>query len=150
LLKDNTISGTLRFVEGASCASHLVVAVSDRCLAIAEMRQTNVRISESPLMNLSGAADLTLDRVVVRNIDVGVEAIQDLLATSVLVTVARALGAASRAFELVVEYVKERVQFGRPVGSFQAIQHKLANAHIALQAVRLTLNMAPWPRHQRR
>jgi alkylation response protein AidB-like acyl-CoA dehydrogenase len=35
-----------------------------------------------------------------------------------------------------VEYVKEREQFGRPVGSFQAIKHKLASMHVAISSAR--------------
>ena len=45
--------------------------------------------------------------------------------------------AARRAFELVTDYVKQRHQFGQPIGRFQAIQHKLANGLIALEGVRL-------------
>lgn len=51
--------------------------------------------------------------------------------------IARAAGAARRGFELATEYAKERVQFGRPIGSFQAIQHKLANALIELTGTEL-------------
>ena len=55
---------------------------------------------------------------------------------------ARAYGAARRAFDLVVDYAKERQQFGQAIGKFQAIQHKLANCLIALEGVRLTLDHA--------
>ena len=56
--------------------------------------------------------------------------------------VARALGAARRAFEMVVDYAKERRQFGQPIGRFQAIQHKLANNLIALEGARVTIEHA--------
>jgi isovaleryl-CoA dehydrogenase (EC 1.3.99.10) len=45
-----------------------------------------------------------------------------------------ALGIASRALELSVEYAKERVQFGQPIGKFQLIQGKLADMYTALEA----------------
>jgi alkylation response protein AidB-like acyl-CoA dehydrogenase len=47
---------------------------------------------------------------------------------------AEQVGVASRAFELTHEYVQQRVQFGRPIGSFQVIQHRLAEAYLRLEA----------------
>jgi alkylation response protein AidB-like acyl-CoA dehydrogenase len=47
---------------------------------------------------------------------------------------AEQVGAASRAFELTHEYVQQRVQFGRPIGSFQVLQHRLAEAYLRLEA----------------
>ncbi len=44
---------------------------------------------------------------------------------------AEALGGAERVLEMSVEYVKQREQFGRPVGSFQAIKHRLADMMVA-------------------
>jgi alkylation response protein AidB-like acyl-CoA dehydrogenase len=43
-------------------------------------------------------------------------------------------GAAARALEITVEYTKIRVQFGRPIGSFQALQHRMADLHVLVQA----------------
>ncbi len=62
-------------------------------------------------------------------------AVDDLLLEAKLALTARAYGAARRAFDLVVDYAKERQQFGQPIGKFQAIQHKLANCLIALEGV---------------
>jgi alkylation response protein AidB-like acyl-CoA dehydrogenase len=49
---------------------------------------------------------------------------------------AEAVGVAEAALEMTTEYVKERVQFGRPVGSFQAVKHRLADMMVALEAAR--------------
>ena len=43
-----------------------------------------------------------------------------------------------------VEFVKTREQFGRPVGSFQAIQHKLADMHVAVEQTRALARFAAW------
>jgi alkylation response protein AidB-like acyl-CoA dehydrogenase len=40
------------------------------------------------------------------------------------------MGAAHRAFDMSLEYAKQREQFGRPIGSFQAIKHKLADMYV--------------------
>jgi alkylation response protein AidB-like acyl-CoA dehydrogenase len=49
---------------------------------------------------------------------------------------AEQIGAAARCLELTVEYTKERVQFGRPIGSFQALKHRMADLYVAVQAAR--------------
>ncbi|MEU2426534.1 acyl-CoA dehydrogenase family protein [Streptomyces sp. NPDC007851] len=55
-----------------------------------------------------------------------------------------AVGAADRALERTVEYVKQRVQFGRPVGSFQAVEHRLADVYVAVRAARSAAYYAAW------
>ena len=55
---------------------------------------------------------------------------------------AEQIGAAARCLELTVEYTKERVQFGRPIGSFQALKHRMADLYVAVQAARAVVNDA--------
>jgi alkylation response protein AidB-like acyl-CoA dehydrogenase len=59
-----------------------------------------------------------------------------------LACLARAVGAAQRAFELAVDHAKVRKQFGQLIGQFQAVQHKLANILITLDDARLSLESA--------
>jgi alkylation response protein AidB-like acyl-CoA dehydrogenase len=54
-----------------------------------------------------------------------------------LILAATMLGIAQRAFDDALSYVKERRQFGRPIGSFQALQHRLADMATDLEAARL-------------
>ncbi|KOU58911.1 acyl-CoA dehydrogenase [Streptomyces sp. MMG1533] len=46
------------------------------------------------------------------------------------------VGACRRALDLVLEYVRTRRQFGAPIGSFQAVQHKAADMHVAVERAR--------------
>jgi alkylation response protein AidB-like acyl-CoA dehydrogenase len=55
---------------------------------------------------------------------------------------AEEVGVAARVLELSVAYAKDRQQFGRPIGSFQAIKHKLADMHVALESSRSALRHA--------
>ncbi|MFF4700751.1 acyl-CoA dehydrogenase family protein [Streptomyces chattanoogensis] len=57
---------------------------------------------------------------------------------------AEAVGAADAALARTVEYVQAREQFGRPVGAFQAVQHRLADLYVAVQAARSAAYYAAW------
>jgi alkylation response protein AidB-like acyl-CoA dehydrogenase len=49
---------------------------------------------------------------------------------------AEQVGAAQRALDLTVAYTKARVQFGRPIGGFQALQHRMADLHVLVESAR--------------
>ncbi|MEU1850443.1 acyl-CoA dehydrogenase family protein [Streptomyces sp. NPDC019990] len=57
---------------------------------------------------------------------------------------AEAVGAAGRVLERTVEYVGRREQFGRPVGSFQAVKHRLADVYVRVRAARSAVYYAAW------
>ncbi|KQX83217.1 acyl-CoA dehydrogenase family protein [Streptomyces sp. Root1310] len=55
-----------------------------------------------------------------------------------------AVGAADRVLERTVEYLGRREQFGRVIGSFQAVQHRLADVYVRIQAARSAAYYAAW------
>ena len=59
-------------------------------------------------------------------------------------TAADLLGSASRALDLAVEHAKDRVQFGRPIGSFQAVKHRCADMLVDVEGMRSTVYWAAW------
>ncbi|WP_344521900.1 acyl-CoA dehydrogenase family protein, partial [Streptomyces rectiviolaceus] len=65
-------------------------------------------------------------------------------ATAATVLAAEAVGAADRALGRTVEYVKQREQFGRAIGSFQAVKHRLADVYVQVQAARSAAYYAAW------
>ena len=58
------------------------------------------------------------------------------------------VGGAQRCLEMSVEYAKDRVQFGRPIGSFQAIKHKCADMLVAVEGARSAAHYAGWTASQ--
>jgi alkylation response protein AidB-like acyl-CoA dehydrogenase len=139
---DGRVNGSVNFVEGVACTSHLAIAVSDRTLAIVATADPGVTFCASSMMDLPGSYVVNLSRAEATYLELGANVMNELVALARLAYSARALGAANRAFELVVEYAKERAQFGKVIGSFQAIQHKLASCHITLQAISLSIENA--------
>ncbi len=59
-----------------------------------------------------------------------------LAAVAAVLLAAEQVGAAERCLELTVEYSKSRVQFGRPIGSFQALKHRMADLYVAVAAAK--------------
>jgi alkylation response protein AidB-like acyl-CoA dehydrogenase len=62
--------------------------------------------------------------------------------TAAILLAVEQIGAAERCLELTVEYTKQRVQFGRPIGSFQALKHRMADLYVAVSAARAVVNDA--------
>ena len=58
----------------------------------------------------------------------------DLADTAAVLLAVEQIGAAARCLDLTVDYTKQRVQFGRPIGSFQALKHRMADLYVAVQS----------------
>jgi alkylation response protein AidB-like acyl-CoA dehydrogenase len=83
------------------------------------------------------------DRVLGRLVP-GPDAVEWLVARGTVGLCALQLGVVERTLELTSAYARDRVQFGRPIGSFQAVTQRLADAYIDVEAVRLTMWQAAW------
>jgi 3-oxocholest-4-en-26-oyl-CoA dehydrogenase beta subunit len=87
--------------------------------------------------------ELPADRVL-GSPQAGAEIIGWLAARATVGQCALQLGVLARALELTSEHAKSRVQFGRPIGAFQAVAQRLADAYVDVEAVRLTMWQAAW------
>ena len=73
-----------------------------------------------------------------------VGAVEALLDRGAAYASAEMLGGASHAMDMAVEYAKERVQFDRPIGSFQAIKHRCADMLVDVEGMRSAVYHAAW------
>ncbi len=71
-------------------------------------------------------------------------AIAHLLDAGALAVTAEAVGVAEAALRLTASYAKQRVQFGRPIGTFQAVKHPLAEAYVDTQSFQSLVYYAAW------
>jgi hypothetical protein len=62
--------------------------------------------------------------------------------TAAILLAAEQIGAAARCLDLTVAYTKDRVQFGRPIGSFQALKHRMADMYVKVQSARAVVDEA--------
>lgn len=89
--------------------------------------------------------DVTLDSDrLLGDIESGPRVLDRLLTHGTIGLCAAQLGVTERALELTAEHARERVQFGRPIGGFQAVAQRLADAYIDVEAIRLTMWQAAW------
>ena len=134
------LSGQAAFVEGTSTATHLLVMTDQSGkAAIVDARIPQVTVSTTPGFIAPPLAEVSFDAAPATVFQTGMSDTADLSRLARHCLTARAFGAASRGFEMVVDYAKLRTQFGKKIGQFQAIQHKLANVMINMEISRLTL-----------
>ena len=74
----------------------------------------------------------------------GPSAVGAVLDRSVVALCAEMLGAATAVLEMTVQYAKDRVQFGRPIGSFQAVKHRCADMLVDVEGMRSATYYGAW------
>ena len=75
---------------------------------------------------------------------VGWAAVQSLLDRAAVLVAFEQVGGAQACLEMATAYAKERIAFGRPIGSFQAIKHKLADVYVATELARSNAYYGAW------
>jgi alkylation response protein AidB-like acyl-CoA dehydrogenase len=84
------------------------------------------------------------EKSIVGKRDEGWPIVKDILQKAAVAKCAEMVGGAQAALDMTVNYAKERVQFGRPIGSFQAIQHYCANMAMDVGGSRFVTYKAAW------
>jgi alkylation response protein AidB-like acyl-CoA dehydrogenase len=145
-----SLDGVKMFVvDGVLADLLLVVARADDGLGVFAVEREAPGVTRAPL----AALDLTrrLARVELagasaRRVGTGdtTEAISHALALAVVALASEQAGGAERALEMAVDYAKIRVQFGRPIGSFQAIKHKCADMLLQVESAKSAAYFAAW------
>jgi acyl-CoA dehydrogenase len=77
----------------------------------------------------------------------GAESVRRLLDCAAVMLAFEQVGCAQAALEMARDYARERYAFGRPIGSFQAIKHKLADVYIAVELARSNAYYGAWALH---
>jgi alkylation response protein AidB-like acyl-CoA dehydrogenase len=152
------LSGTKRHVLFAAAATRLLVLArtGDRELDVG-LFLVDPKSSGVDLVQQHSLASDTQYKVVFEDVRVpasdlvgeptsGWAVWSELMHDGILLLAAQAAGGAERALEITVEYAKERRQFGKPLGAFQAIAHYLADASTAVDGARTLVYEAAWAR----
>ena len=146
--RDGRLRGTVPTVLAAQRARRLVVPVAGErgwTLHLVAADQAGVRVRGRALTDRSRAvADVELDGVVGSVIlaEEVPSALEDAASRAAVVVAADALGAMEHLLDVTVAYVKQRQQFGVPIGSFQAVKHAAAEMLVEVEAARSIVYLA--------
>lgn len=148
------VSGTKTAVPFAGQARRLLVPASladgQVVLVLVEPGAAGVVVRPQTATNGQPQGEVELTDVAVTAADVlagperGAEVLDWLLDRALVGIAATALGVSGRALSMSAEYTTSRVQFGRPIATFQAVGHRLADAYVDVEAMRLTTLQAVW------
>ncbi|HKT16384.1 MAG TPA: acyl-CoA dehydrogenase family protein [Allosphingosinicella sp.] len=137
------IAGSVSFVEGAAFADRFVLFMDHPGgVAIVERGAEGLEVQETPALSIPSLSTVSFAGTPARFLQVDPSELADLAEIARLCCAARAQGSAQRGFDLVVEHVSTRKQFGQFLGQFQAVQHRLADNLTRLDGSRLTLEAA--------
>ncbi|MDA0768901.1 MAG: hypothetical protein BZY79_02110 [SAR202 cluster bacterium Casp-Chloro-G4] len=151
-----TISGTKLFVPNAHVSDTYVVAArtgdGEKDISLFLVPRNTGGVSQTLLQTIASdrQSEIVLDNVSVPasallgQVNKGWDTIEKVLAWGAIGKCAEMVGGAQEVLDMTVEYVKQRTQFGRPIGSFQAIQHHCANMATDVEGSRYITYQAAW------
>lgn len=137
-LASGRVNGLKRLVRHAEAADAFVVATLEG-LVLVERDASGVSIAPLTLHDGSLAGDVQFDNAPCLALQGGFDT---LLEECALANAAYLLGAMEAAFDTTLAYLTVRKQFGKPIGSFQALQHRAVDLKIQLELTRAVVNEA--------
>lgn len=145
------LSGVKEAVShGVEAAGILVSATTDDGTALFLVKPDAAGLKVTAQSSSSGEP---WAQVELANVDVGPEdmvgaadgaALKDLLGWLKVASAMRQVGITADGLRRTAEYTSERIQFGRPIGSMQAVQQRMADGFIDVEAIRSTALLAAW------
>jgi alkylation response protein AidB-like acyl-CoA dehydrogenase len=141
--KDLTLTGVKNVVPFGTIADYYIVgAMYESNLVLALVNHTSQGIETEKLPTVAGfpRAKVNFHNVLIPELNMfptEPSNLQNAMNLAILCQCAEMIGRAEGILEIVLEYCHNRVQFGRPIGSFQAIQHQCADLSISIEAAKL-------------
>jgi alkylation response protein AidB-like acyl-CoA dehydrogenase len=142
-----TVTGTKTHVAYADASRRMVVsATTEDGVVLLLVEPTAAGVTLSPGHETHGLPvfEVDLEDAPAELLVAGSEALGWLLDRALVGLAAQALGVSNKALRLSATYTTAREQFGRAIATFQAVGHRLADAYIDVEAMRLTLLQAVW------
>jgi len=148
-----TINGTKLFVTNANVADLIICLAktgSGTTLFLVDPKVEGVTCTLLPTISGEKQCEVIFEGVkvsadsIVGDVNKGWSYIDKVLSTAALARCAEMLGGAQRVLEMSVDYAKERIAFGKPIGAQQSVQHHCANMLIDVEGMRYSTCKAAW------
>jgi len=154
-----TIEGTKLFVADAHVADYIICVTRTQdsadksqgiSLFLVDAKSPGISYTLLKTVASDKQCEVVFDRVIVPKknllgeLNNGWKLVEKIVTQAAAVKCAEMVGGAQQVLEMSVEYVKQRVQFDRPIGSFQAVQHHCANMATDTEASRFITYQACW------
>ena len=156
--QDFVINGVKMFVPDAHIADHLICVARTKdgtgedgiSLFLVDARSEGLQVEVLRTMTGEKLCEVAFNNVTVPGgsllgqLHGGWSVVQEMLEDATIAECAWMIGGARWVMETTVDYAKEREQFGVPIGTFQAIQHKLANVAVEVEGATAIVYYAAW------
>jgi len=150
---DFVLNGTKLFVSDANAADYFLVAAktgSGITMFLVDAKSAGISTTMLRTIASDKQAEVILDNVkvpktnVLGEVDKGWDVAQKIIQRGAIGKCAEIIGGAQFVLEMTIAYSKERVQFGKPIGSFQAVQHHGANMATDVDGSKFITYEAAW------
>jgi alkylation response protein AidB-like acyl-CoA dehydrogenase len=155
---DYHLNGTKVFVDCAHVADTMIVVARTKdgtgedgiTLFLVDAKSAGIKTEVIPTIALDHLCEVTFKDVavpaknVLGKVDKGWPIVQMLIRKGSILKSAESLGGLQAVVDMTVAYSKERVQYDRPIGAFQALQHKMSDMWINLGTSKYLLYEAAW------
>ncbi len=143
------LTGTKPFVPDALAAEHYLLAFrSSRGLGLAAVTRDEAQVTAQPGMDRTKPTGrVTVDKLVLpedRILPMSEADLAWLTDLGAVAVTAEMVGAAEAALHMTSEYAKERIQFGKPIGQYQGVKHRLADIFVDVESFKSLLYYAAW------
>ncbi len=156
--EDFVLNGTKLFVEMARVSNYMVCVAQTKegttdkgiTLFLVDTKSPGIQIEVIPTIAADKLCEVRFENVTVPKknmlgkLDAGWTLVESMMRKGSVARSVEAVGAMQTCIDMTVAYLKERVQYERPIGAFQALQHLMANMWTSMQTARYLVYQAAW------
>jgi alkylation response protein AidB-like acyl-CoA dehydrogenase len=141
------LTGRKILVPDLGSVTDVVVVAADGLYAVDVAAHPDVVTMRSTMDLTRRLGELHLDGTPARKLDAPLETLAVVRRQALALLACESVGIAQRALDLAAAYTKERQQFGRVIGTYQGVSHRVSNTFVALQLARSMAYWAAWAVH---